>query len=111
MLSHLKGLPIKGRHLVQKRVDQSAVKGFTHNLILASMQYIIKLATTQCQKPWSPFPQPKFKVMYNVDASVRLVKICHVHKIVLTGPWSECTAEQGPCEHMFIFPSTHICLT
>ncbi len=46
-----------------------------------------------------------------IDAPVRQVEIYPVHKLLLTGPWqAEYTILQGPCEHLIIFPSTHICL-
>jgi hypothetical protein len=36
------------------------------------------------------------------------VKISPVHKILLTGPWAECTFLQGPCEHIYIFMYSYL---
>jgi hypothetical protein len=68
------------------------MQGFGHSPQTGVDAVHSPISTTQSQKLWSP-PPPKYKVMYSVDASVRSVKFFSpVHKIVLTGPWPECTA-------------------
>jgi hypothetical protein len=73
------------------------------------MQYITRLGMSQSQKPWSPPPPPRnYYMMYPLDARVRTIKISPVHKILLTGTWTECTA-QGPCEHLYIHLLISVC--
>ncbi len=47
--------------------------------------------------------------MYTVDASVRSVKISHVHKIVLKSPWAECTARKVPMKYEHIYLLIYVC--
>jgi|688.fasta_scaffold1645015_1 hypothetical protein len=55
----------------------------------ASMQYITKLAT---KSETSVTPPLNYNIMYPFHAHMRTVKISPAHKILLMGPWAECTA-------------------
>ncbi len=65
----------------------------------ASMRVTCLLPATQADSHagskvyiWNVFAPPYYNIMYPVDACMQLVKISPVHKILLTGPWEECTS-------------------
>ncbi len=77
--------------------------------------HITKLATSRSPKLRSPLSNDKIMYRYRYRVPCRRNRTCGqlkfpLHKILLTGPWAECAVLLGPCEYLFIFPSTHICL-
>jgi hypothetical protein len=75
---------------ITSKVAVYAPAEWTDTLTLFHLyQYMYSVLETPQSHPGPP--PPNYNVTYPKDAPMRPVKISPVHKILLTGPWAECT--------------------